>query len=223
MRLKIAMAMLAVAGVVGVGAHSASDEIAIPESDGLSGLCEPFDCSTRIQQVYDAALFPAKIRIEALELFNYFDQGSEGFVEPAHYQFFLSTTAASSSTLSIDMDANLGSHEVQIADFTISDFETRFKTAWRFTFPKHFMFNPREGNLLLENRKDQSARYGDGTIYVDGNTEASGVAIVTPLFGVVQGLGMTTGFVGKFLGPFTSASLRAPIPTRPAAATALDD
>ena len=46
MRLKIAVEMLAVAGVVGAGANSASDEIAIPASDGLSGLCEPFDYST---------------------------------------------------------------------------------------------------------------------------------------------------------------------------------
>jgi len=60
----------------------------------------------------------------------------------------------------------------------------------------------RHGNLLLEIKKDQTANYGDGPIYVDGSPTATGIALVSDQFGVQPSLGMSVGFVGQFLGPF---------------------
>jgi hypothetical protein len=179
-----------------------SDEVVIPEPTNGVGFCAPFGCFTRIQQIFDASTFPSKIRIDALDLFNNFAQSAEGFVEPAHYQFFLSTTDASSATASADMDQNLGTHHPLVAEFTIADFNTFFTGALRIALTEPFVYDPRHGNLLLEIRKDQTANFGDGPIYVDGSTATPGITLVTDQFGAQPSLGMSIGFVGKLRGPF---------------------
>jgi hypothetical protein len=197
--LRAALCLLFVS-VVASAQPPATDEIVVPPADGRSGLCVPFDCATRIQQVFDASTFPSMIRIEAIDLFNNVRQSAEGFVEPAHYQVFLSQTAVSSTTATTDMDGNLGPRTQLVADFTVSDFNTFFTGAFRIPLSVPFVYNPRQGNLLLEIRKDQTANFGDGTIYVDGTTSASGVAIVTDQFGVQPSFGMSVGFAGQLLG-----------------------
>lgn len=178
-----------------------SDELVVPHSDNVSGLCEPFECATRIQQVFDASTMLAGMRIDALDLFNNVSQSAEDFIEPATYTIFLSTTGASSTTLSANMDANVGPNVRQVAQFTISDFSTRFTGTFRVPLAAPFVYNPRQGNLLLEIRKDRTGDFGDGPIYVDGNVNASGVALVTDMFGVQRSFGMSVGLVGQFLGP----------------------
>ncbi|HET7696274.1 MAG TPA: hypothetical protein VFK57_11240 [Vicinamibacterales bacterium] len=180
---------------------SAEDEVVVPQSDGHSGLCEPFDCATRIQQIFDASTFPSSMRIDALELFNDATQSAESFVEPAHYQVYLSTTRASSATLSADMDQNVGPNARLVAEFTVSDFSTFFTGAFRIPLAAPFVYARNAGNLLLEIRKDQTANYGDGTIYVDGSVQAAGVALATDQFGVQPSVGMSVGFVGQIIGP----------------------
>jgi hypothetical protein len=175
------------------------DEVIVPQADGQSGLCEPFDCATRIQQVFDAATFPSSMRIDAVELFNNAQQSAEGFAEPAHYQIFLSTTTASSATVSGDMDQNVGSNARLVAEFTISDFSTFFTGPFRIPLSSPFVYNRTQGNLLLEIRKDQTANYGEGTIYVDGNLHAPGVTLITDQFGVQPSVGMSVGFVGQLV------------------------
>lgn len=72
-----------------------------------------------------------------------------------------------------------------------------------FTVASHFDYRPRKGNLLLEIRKDQTANFGDGPIYVDGNAHATGVTLITDAFGVQPDFGITVGFVGRFAGSST--------------------
>jgi hypothetical protein len=206
--MKLAQIAAVGAGVLAFAAavtaqRPGSDEIVVPQSDGQSGLCVPFDCATRIQQVFDSATIPATIRIDALELFNNVKQGAEGFLEPAHYQIFLSRTHASSTTLSTDMDANVGRNARQVADFTIADFNTFFTGAFHIPLAAPFVYNPHAGNLLLEIRKDQTANFGDGPVYVDGTTQGIGIALVTDQLGLQPGVGMSVGLVGQFLGPFS--------------------
>jgi len=38
-------------------------------------------------------------------------------------------------------------------------------------------------------------------VYVDGNLQAPGIALVTDQFGVQPSVGMSIGFVGQRLGP----------------------
>lgn len=199
--LAAVVACLGFATVAGQAQRPGSDALVVPHGDGQSGLCAPFDCSTRIQQVFDASTFPGAIRIDALQLFNNARQSAESFVEPAHYQVFLSTTDATSETVTSDLDANATRRQRLVAEFTIADFSTFFTGAFTIPLNTPFVYHPRQGNLLLEIRKDQTANIGDGTIYVDGNTNVPGVALVTDQLGVQRSLGMSVGFRGQFLGP----------------------
>jgi hypothetical protein len=111
----------------------------------------------------------------------------------------------SSSTIAAPVDSNLGTDNRLVADFTIADFNTNFTTSFRIPLSSTFTYNPRRGNLLLEIRKDHTANFGDGPIYVDGTVHASGVQEVNDEFPRADGVAFTTGFVGKLVGPFASA------------------
>src|SRR4029453_1746565 len=155
---------------VGLAAGPSQDRIVIPEPDGNIGLGFPFSCGVRGQQVWDAALFPGPLRIDALTFFNNFHQSAESYIDPAHYQFFLSVTAASSSTITADFEANRGRRFEQVAEMTVVGTSTGFSDGafGTLTLPlsKGFHYDPRKGNLLIEIQKDQSSCDGDGPIYV---------------------------------------------------------
>jgi hypothetical protein len=85
----------------------------------------------------------------------------------------------------------------------VSDTTTRFTGTFRIPLTEPFVYNPKRGNLLLEIRKDHTANFGDGTIFVDGSAQAAGVALVDDQFGVRPAEGMSVGLVGQFLGPFS--------------------
>src|SRR5262245_18886202 len=76
--IAMTLSVLALTAVVSTQ-RRAPDEIVIPQPVEGVGLCVPFGCSTRIQQVFDASAFPSMFRIDALDLFNNFDQSAEGF------------------------------------------------------------------------------------------------------------------------------------------------
>ena len=190
---------------IGMAPGPGQDQIVTPVADGTIGLNMPFSCGVRAQQVWDATLFPGTIRIEAITFFNNFDQSAEAYIEPAHYQFFLSVTDASSETVTNDFEANRGRRFEEVAGFTVSGTETGFSDGafgtLTLALTKAFVYNPRRGNLLMEIQKDRSSCDGDGPIYVDGSTNAEGVTLVTQEFGIFSRVGMTVGFVGKVPGP----------------------
>jgi hypothetical protein len=184
-----------------------ADQITLPPLEGNSGSCWPFACATRIQTVFDAALFPSAMRIDTLTFFNTTGQSAEGFVDPAQYRFSLSTTAQSSATIGGNFDANLGSDARQVAEFTVAGFDTFFTTL---TVPltAPFMFSPAAGNLLLEISKNQTGNFGDGGIFANVNTNARGVStVVDDLEGtgpsIQRNVGLNVGFAGQFEGAAT--------------------
>jgi len=184
-----------------------ADQITIPALEGNAGSCWPFACATRIQTVFDAALFPSAMRIETLTFFNTTDQSAEGFAEPAVYRLSLSTTAKSSATIGGNFDANVGSDARQVAEFTIAGFDTFFTTK---TVPlaSPFVFSPATGNLLLEISKNQTGNFGDGGIFANVKTNAHGVATVVNDLGgsgpsIQRNVGLNVGFSGQFEGAAT--------------------
>lgn len=193
MTMKVFLTLLCLAAIT--AERATAQDAVLPRSDGLSGLCEPFACETRIQQVFDAALFTGPIRIDALQVFNYFSQSAEFFVEPAHYRFRLSTTQVSSTTITTDFDANLGPDQRTVAEWTVSTFDVFFDTSITIRLKSPFVYDPAAGNLLLEITKDQTTGSDDGPIHADGTANAPGVALVTATFGVEVGKGMTIGFL----------------------------
>ena len=194
------------------------DEIVAPQPELGLGICAPFGCDVRIQQVFDNTNFPARMRLEAIDLFNNQPNSAEGFIEPASYSVYLSTTSVSSASATADFDANVGPDALKVAAFTIADFSTSFTGTYRIPFAKWFNYIPRSnGNLLLEIRKDRTGDFGDGPIYVDGSVHAPGVTQITDEQGVQRGVAFTVGFVGRVLGPFKHAWV-IPFVERPAVA-----
>jgi len=214
MIMRVAVALLLFTAV-----QNNPDEIVAPQPDRGVGICDPFGCDVRIQQVFDNTNFPARMRIEGIDLFNNQPNSGEGFIEPAQYTVYLSTTQVSSASATADFDANVGPDALKVASFTIGDFNTIFTGAYRIPFAHWFNYIPRShGNLLLEIRKDRTGDFGDGPIYVDGSTHATGVTLINGEHGVQPGFGFTTGFVGRVLGPFRHAQA-IPFFERPALAT----
>jgi|SRR5215471_3167360 len=201
MLMRVALAVLLLSAV-----QKNPDEIAAPQFETGVGVCAPFGCDIRIQEVFDNTNFPARMRIEAIDLFNNQPNSGEGFIEPATYSVYLSSTTVSSTTVTADFDANLGADALRVAKFTISDFNTSFTSTYRIPFAYWFNYVPRaSNNLLLEIRKDKTGDFGDGPIYVDGSTHATGVTLVTNEQGVQRGVAFEVGFVGHVLGPFKHA------------------
>ncbi|HZT77355.1 MAG TPA: hypothetical protein VFA27_11900 [Vicinamibacterales bacterium] len=102
-----------VVGMLCIGAAARADEIVLPSGPYDAGSGEPFACASHIQQVFDASLFPGSMKIDALTFSNTLLADSV-YVEPAHYQFSLSTTPASSTSLSTNYSANLGADTQQV-------------------------------------------------------------------------------------------------------------
>src|SRR4026208_1345650 len=101
---------------VGVAAGPGQDRVVTPEPDGNIGLGAPFSCGVRVQQVWDARLFPGAIRIEAITFFNNVHQSAESYIDPAHYRFLLSVTDASSDTITADFEGNYGRRIEEVAE-----------------------------------------------------------------------------------------------------------
>lgn len=200
---KIALCLIAFALVA---PSARADVITLPPLEGNTGSCWPFACATRIQTVFDAALFPSPLRIDALTFFNTTQQSAEGFAEPAQYRFSLSTTPRTSATIGGNLDANVGADARQVAEFTIAGFDTFFTTK-TVALASPFVFSPATGNLLLEIAKNQTGNFGDGGIFANVNTNARGVSTVGDLGGagvsIQRNVGLNVGFSGQFEGAAT--------------------
>ena len=193
--LVVVAVIVAAFNVTGSAQQRRAAALVVPAADPATGICAPFGCNTRMQQVFDRELFPTGIRIEALEFFH---TNGSGFVEPARYRFTLSTTEVSSTTMSRTFSANLGARRLIVAERVVDDFNTFFT---RLTIPLNppYVYHPSQGNLLLEIQKDRTANHGDGVVYADGSVSASGVALLTDTSFHPQ-VGLSVGFVGQFVG-----------------------
>ncbi|HSL21787.1 MAG TPA: PEP-CTERM sorting domain-containing protein [Vicinamibacterales bacterium] len=224
MRAPLVVALLCVAS-----APAMADEIVIPQPQPGVGICAPFECGTRLQQVFDAPLFPSAITIESLTFFNTTNNSEGPWVEPTRYRFYLSTTPLSSATITAAFDQNVGADSRLVFDWTVDGFETGFSNGLlgTLTLPVAggFSFDPRMGNLLLEIRKDSTAGYGDGPIYVDGVAAgASGVALLINTTDPIlrRGQGMTIGLNGRLFGdPFDPGDGAGEVPVPEPASLAL--
>jgi hypothetical protein len=192
-----------------------ADEIVVPPLAGNSGSCWPFGCGTQIQTVFDAALFPSAVKIDALTFFNTTVQSAEGGAEPANYRFSLSTTPKSSATVGTNMGANLGADNRLVAQWNISDWT--FFTTLTLPLDAAYVYSPFVGNLLLNVEKNQTVNAGDGPIYANVNTNAPGVATVINDLGngspsLQRNVAVNVGISGQFFGPAFNPGTPSPTP-----------
>jgi hypothetical protein len=171
---------LVILAALSLPAVAAADSITLPAPAPDGGSCGIFGCGTRYQQIYASSLFPSPFGITSLTFFNTTVESAEAFVEPAHYQFRLGTTATGWDAMTTNFDANATGPLVTVADFTIAQHDFSFtpgpgvSRTIALTLP--FLYDPRMGSLILDVLKDTSEEAGDGPVYIDHNSGVAGVS-----------------------------------------------
>lgn len=131
-----------------VVATSIHASITVGAIDPNAASCYPFSCGafdglTRYQQVYSASEFgAAPLMITSITIFL----ESGGPVDSADYSLFLSTTSRSVTTLSSDLGSNVEGPNTFFANVHVGLTVPALLT---FTGTP-FLYNPSQGNLLLD-------------------------------------------------------------------------
>ena len=192
-----------------------------------SGQCVPFGCAsldpvfpgTLFQQVYASSLFSHVFEISGVDYFNITPHsGGDQYIDPAHYEIWLSTTPAAPGGLNIaDLTANRGTNSTMVfAGFLGGSAEGEVPPGPGATLPfswlTPFRYDPRDGNLLLEVRKTGGSFFGDDGTYLDFMTFQPGTSIASNFgtgFWDNRAAGLVTRFNGTFGDP---AGSPAPVP-----------
>ena len=111
--------------------------------------CLPFGCefgtSTRYQQVYSSAAFPAPIWISKIEFY----QRTTGDLNIGSFEFYLSTTSLPVNGLSDDFDNNRGADNALFAVVSFNGAHS-FGPSVLSISGVPFLYHPAMGNLLLD-------------------------------------------------------------------------
>jgi hypothetical protein len=190
-------------------AIAAADTITLPAPPPDAGNCGIFGCGTHYQQIYSSSLFPSPFEITSLTFFNTTLESAEAFVEPAHYQFRLGSTATAWNEMTTDFAGNATGPLVTVADFTISEHDLSFQprpgASRTIDLIAPFLYVPDAGSLILDVVKDTSEEAGDGPVYIDHNQHFDGVSFANNFARggveenrfVVRGAGIITRFDGQ--------------------------
>ncbi len=177
------------------------------------GQCVPFGCpGTTYQQVFDASLFTSVFKISGVDYFNTVNEPiGDLYLDPAHYEIWLSTTSAAVNGLNpTDFAANRGADSTMVFAGVIGgtvddvDLPPGPDSRLRFTWATPFLYNPSGGNLLVEVRKTGGVLTGgDDSVSLDFDTLMIGSSSVAdfPLsypFWNNQSAGLVTQFNGIF-------------------------
>jgi hypothetical protein len=175
------------AGFLAVAAPARADAIKIGGTVHGSS-CVPFGCSpgTTYQQVVGGSFFSNLFDITGIDFFNTIkDSGGDQYIDPAHYEIWLSTTGAAVDGLhTTDFASNRGADATRVFGGSLGGSPTgeippgpdaRLSFAW--TDPFHF--DPRIGNLLIEVRKVGGTFFGDDGTYLDFGQPLPGSSFVS--------------------------------------------
>jgi hypothetical protein len=204
-------AALLICAVLVLPSRAFADSVTLPSPAVTGGHCGIVGCGTQFQQIYSSFLFSGPLQITSLTLFNTTRESAEGFIEPAHYTFYLGTTTTAWDAMTTNFSANATGPLVQVADFTIVDYDYSMYppgpgVSKTIAFSTPFLYMPGAGNLILSVAKDRSEEAGDGPVYIDYNGNAPGVSwamnyapggVEQNRF-VVHGGGIITRFNGEF-------------------------
>ena len=165
---------LIVFAVSALPAFATSVTIGVP---ALDANCFPFGCNSgdnsRYQQVYNSNLFTDPLTIRTIDFFNgTFHPGTD--MPIADYEIHLSTTSAAVNNLDlVDLGANTGSDDVSVYAGVLGGAGVIVGNVFRITLTTPFVYNPGNGNLLLDVFKLSP---GVGTdVYFDARSGTFGV------------------------------------------------
>ena len=168
--------------------------------------CIPFGCdaATRYQQIYLGSLFGGGFEITRI-LFPHTLPSISELIDPATYQIRLATTGQPVGSANANFDANVGSDATVVFTGPLAGSVAQ-GTALSFTLPVPFLFNPQNGNLLLDVVKTGGVFFGDDGIYLDFNVRMGGQASALlserdGTFGSFPDGGLVTTFEGAAIAP----------------------
>lgn len=146
--------------LISAPASSQTVIIGLPADQGATN-CIPFGCAVeRYQQVYNKNLFPSAILINEISFFG------SGFVNTARYTIRLSTTTKAVNSLDIvELSNNIGADNSLffsgiLGGILMGDPPESIK----FTITgSGFLYDPSEGNLLLDLSITDGVNFGEST------------------------------------------------------------
>ena len=188
--------------------RAAADSIVIG-APGDAAFCIPFGCNVpdRYQQIYSGATFGQGFLITEIGFPYTLDQMSP-FIDPANYIIRLATTATAVGSLSTNLDSNVGADAVVVFSGPLSGAVER-GSALSLTLPVPFLFDPSNGNLLLDVTKSGGVFFGDDGIYLDFNTSMAGRS--SSVFRDLAGTGVIFT-AGGLVTSFSGQDVAAPTP-----------
>ena len=180
--------------------------------DGISGgYCVPFGCSpgTTYQQVIDASLFTNVFDIRGVDFFNTQDNCcGDPYIDPAHYELWLSTTSAGVNGLKpTEFAQNRGADATRVFSGHLGtdpngEVPPGPNTTLSFSWGSAFHFDPRTGNLLLEVRKTGGSFFGDDGTYLDSAENMVGSSHVNDFGSAAYWNNRSMGLIVRFNGTF---------------------
>lgn len=199
-RTALVVAILLLVGVPASPALATTIIVGQP-GDAGSGNCFPFGCSggSRYQQVYNAALFPGSLLVNQVQFFNTQFNPGLGVVGTANYEIHLSATAAAVNGLStVDFDSNVGANDALFFNGTLGGPIGGTTFAINGT---GFLYNPADGNLLLDIFKTGGA--SNGNVYFDARNGSFGTdsSRAHDFGSEFANWGLVTGFSDDGLAP----------------------
>lgn len=150
----------------------------------------PFHNTLRYQQIFDAAVWSGAVSI--LEL------GFRNTLQPDYgldftADFYLSTSSASLTGLSPDLDSNLGSNTSLFGSFSRAGAFSSISFAG-----SPFVYDPSEGNLLLDIRFSSNSGFAFFDATLDSRTSRGWVGVDDGYGnGVSYGYGLVTEFSSR--------------------------
>jgi hypothetical protein len=198
---------LCAAIVAGVSVQPSQADPIVVGAPGDAGYCIPFGCqfADRYQQVYSAGLFPGTFTISAIT-FPYTLVRNSDRIDPAAYTLRLSTTRAQVGHLSSNFDSNVGTDATNVFAGALAG-EVPFGGGLSFTLPVPFMFDPRNGNLLLDVFKQGGIFSPAEALFLDFSSDMNGASSSA---GSADGRGFMNPFAG-LVTAFSGDGL-APVP-----------
>ena len=132
--------------------------------------CIPFGCNAaiRYQQIYAGTLFGSGFEITGIAFPHTLPSISE-LIDPANYVIRLATTSQQAGSANANFDANVGADATVVFTGPLAGSVAQ-GSALSFTLPVPFLFNPQNGNLILDVVRTGGVLFGDDGIYLDFNS-----------------------------------------------------
>ncbi|MEN3338136.1 MAG: hypothetical protein V7647_1812 [Acidobacteriota bacterium] len=220
--LKCAKLCLIVAlTILGTATAGRADSVTVRGSvDGSS--CVPFGCSpgSIYQQVFARGSFPNLFEIRGVDFFNRIkDSGGDQYIDPAHYELWVSTTRVGLNALDEhDFAANRGSDATRVfagdlGGTAAGEVPPGPNATLSFHWSDPFHYDRRRGNLLVEVRKTGGSFFGDDGTYLDFSASMKDSSSVSDFEGTTFWNNRSAGLIARLNGVFGPAvDAPAPIP-----------